>query len=139
MGGALHSNSRLKKKTRSANQFRGGVKGADSHWDWAWAWGQTKSHTRLKESHPGVSPLLQCSCHYYFLKKCLHKDCLEIWQRFPLDLLMYFVLGKFQRSASLPTVEQTKGHLQSGRVNSSSREHLPRQYLIALSPWPCCQ
>lgn len=46
---------------------------------------------------------------------------------------MYFVLGKFQRSASLPTVEETKGHLQSDRVNSSSREHSPRQYLVALS------
>lgn len=40
-----------------------------------------------------------------------------MWQRFPLYLLVCFVLSKFQRLASLPAVEEVKGHLQLGRVS----------------------
>lgn len=71
----------------------------------------------LKENPAWGPSSLRMGSDSYFKKKNLDKDCLEMWQRFPLYLLVCFVLSKFQRSASLPAVEEVKGHLQLGRVS----------------------
>lgn len=134
--GALHGDTKLKKITKSSNQFKQASKcGGGGVTDMGIGVGE------LLKENPAWNPAsLRMGSDSYLKKKDLHKDCLEMWQRFPLDLLVCFVLSKFQRSASLPTVELVKGHLQSGRLSQQLfKEAFIWVMLSNSAPWPCYQ